>query len=134
MVDWSTPWLMIWKKPRVEEEWWIWWMIVERGPDRSITGTVSLGRVVDTGLGRVSGGWWKKRGMVLMPESRRPLTPSLESSNCLTSLSRSYEAVESVWLTAADIVRILRLVISGGAGDLKVLAEIIEVVIGAGSG
>ncbi|KAJ0435813.1 hypothetical protein HanIR_Chr17g0897521 [Helianthus annuus] len=54
-----------------------------------MTGTVNRGRFSGFGPGRFSGGWWKKRGMVVMPESSNPLTPIFDSSNCLTSVRRS---------------------------------------------
>lgn len=38
---------------------------------------------------RVSGGWIKNDGMVLIPESIRPFTPDLVSSNSFTALTRS---------------------------------------------
>lgn len=58
--------------------------------------TSGSGRVVE--LERLvsdseSGEWMKKRGMVVTPESTNPLTPILESSNCLTSLALSYASV-----------------------------------------
>lgn len=81
--------MVIWKKPRVEDARRIWSMTVDRGPDRSMMGTGNWGRESGIGLRRVSGGWWKKRGIELIPESTRPLTPILESSNCLSSLSLS---------------------------------------------
>lgn len=51
---------------------------------------VELGRLMSDS---VSGEWMKKRGMVVTPESTRPLTPILESSNCLTSVALSYDSV-----------------------------------------
>lgn len=36
------------------------------------------------------GGWIKNGGMEVMPESERPFTPILDSSNSFTALARSY--------------------------------------------
>lgn len=40
-------------------------------------------------LESVSTGWTKKSGMVVMPESERPLTPALDSSKALMLFIRS---------------------------------------------
>ena len=51
---------------------------------------------------RVSGGWTKKGGMVLIPESIKPLTPTLVSSNSFTALARSYGAAAETTVDTGD--------------------------------
>lgn len=62
---------------------------VEFAADRSTVGMVESDAARVLRSDRVSGGWTKKGGRVWMPESTRPLTPSLELSNCLSASARS---------------------------------------------
>ena len=62
---------------------------VDLSADKSMTGTVNFGRFLGFGPGRFSGGWWKKLGMVVTPESTNPFTPIFDSSNFFTSDRRS---------------------------------------------
>lgn len=74
---WGIPWLVIWKNPRVDAAAYIWLIRVARGEERSMTGREMEGLwVVALGEGRFSGGWRKKRGMVVRPGgSTRSFTP-----------------------------------------------------------
>lgn len=65
--------------------------------ERSIVG-ISGWEKSDRGVrsDRVSGGWMKKDGMVLIPESIKPFTPDFVSSNSFTALTRSYGVDETV--------------------------------------
>ena len=86
----EMPWLMIWKKPNSAEARLIWSTTEERSPEREMTGIEwEPDGLEDLRSEIVSVGWMKIRGTVVMPESTRPLTPILDSSNCLTSLARS---------------------------------------------
>ena len=87
--------LITWKKPHSFAASRIFWTISGRccgevTLERSITGISSADFEEDFFMvDRVSGGCMKILGMAVMPESVRPLTPNLESSNSFTSFIRS---------------------------------------------